>query len=143
MSPMEKFKKEAPAILLIFIGVPLAFYLTGIGCPIKFLTGISCPGCGMSRAWASVASLDFAKAFAFHPLFLLGPAIPILLLVEPFIGKRACTIALAIIGCALVVCWVIRLLAFSDVGFGQPPFLESNVVSIEKPVWLVWLENAI
>ena len=23
----------------------------GITCPIKFITGVSCAGCGMSRAW--------------------------------------------------------------------------------------------
>ena len=141
MEPKERFKKEAPAILLIFIGVPLVFYLVGIGCPIKFLTGVSCPGCGMTRAWASVAALDFARAFAYHPLFFLGPLIPILLLAEPFMNRRVFTVALVVIGCALVICWAIRLIAFFDIGLAQPPFLENNVISVEKPVWLVWLES--
>lgn len=43
----------------------------GITCPIKFFTGISCAGCGMSRAWLSVLRLDMAGAFRYHPLFLL------------------------------------------------------------------------
>ena len=35
----------------LLLGVYVAFItLTGIGCPIWFSTGISCPGCGMSRA---------------------------------------------------------------------------------------------
>ena len=34
----------------LLLGVYVAFItLTGIGCPIRFSTGISCPGCGMSR----------------------------------------------------------------------------------------------
>ena len=41
----------------------------GVTCPILFLTGISCAGCGMSRAWLSLLRLDLAGAFAFHPLF--------------------------------------------------------------------------
>ncbi|MFR9071864.1 MAG: DUF2752 domain-containing protein [Blautia sp.] len=35
----------------LLLGVYVAFItLTGIGCPIRFFIGISCPGCGMSRA---------------------------------------------------------------------------------------------
>ena len=26
------------------------FSLTGVGCPIKHVTGVSCPGCGMTSA---------------------------------------------------------------------------------------------
>ena len=32
----------------------------GVTCPILFLTGISCAGCGMSRAWLSLLRLDLA-----------------------------------------------------------------------------------
>ena len=41
---------SAAAILLLY-GV---FAFSGIGCPIKFVTGVSCAGCGMTRAWISV-----------------------------------------------------------------------------------------
>lgn len=50
---------------LITIG---AIYII-IGCPIKFLTGISCPGCGMTRAWMCVIDLNFNKALYYHPLW--------------------------------------------------------------------------
>ena len=53
----------------------------GVTCPILFLTGLSCAGCGMSRAWLSLLRLDLAGAFAFHPLFWLPvPAAALLLL---------------------------------------------------------------
>lgn len=43
-------------------------------CPIKFITGISCPGCGMTRAVISLCKLDFDSAWHYHPLvFLLIP----------------------------------------------------------------------
>lgn len=36
----------------LLLGVYVAFItLTGIGCPIRFSTGISCPGCGMSARY--------------------------------------------------------------------------------------------
>ena len=43
----------------------------GVTCPIRFLTGISCAGCGMSRAWLSLLRLDLAGALYYHPLFWL------------------------------------------------------------------------
>ena len=45
----------------------------GITCPIKFITGVSCAGCGMSRAWLACLRLDFKKAFYYHPLFIFPP----------------------------------------------------------------------
>ncbi len=61
-----------------FAGIAAVYLLieaAGITCPIKFLTGISCAGCGMSRAWIAVMHLEFGKAFYYHPLFwILIPA---------------------------------------------------------------------
>lgn len=44
-------------------------------CPIRNITGLPCPGCGMTRAFLAVARFDFARAFEFHPLFWLIPLI--------------------------------------------------------------------
>lgn len=59
-----------PAILLAQMSL-------GIGCPIHFVTGINCPGCGMSRALFHVLRLDFAGAFVLHPLWWLLPVLAI------------------------------------------------------------------
>lgn len=56
--------------------VALIYWLP-ITCPILFVTGIPCPGCGLTRAWLAALRLDFAAAFAYHPMFW---AIPILYL---------------------------------------------------------------
>lgn len=48
-------------------------HLLNIGCPIKYITGISCAGCGMTRAWLCVLRLDFSGAYYFHPLYWLVP----------------------------------------------------------------------
>ena len=60
----------------------------GITCPIKFITGISCAGCGMSRAWMAFLQLDIAKAFAYHPLFWLVPIAVIVLLCKSKINIK-------------------------------------------------------
>ena len=46
------------------IALYVALHLIGITCPIKYLTGISCPGCGMSRAYICLLRLDIRGAAA-------------------------------------------------------------------------------
>jgi hypothetical protein len=41
------------------------------GCPFRLVTGIPCPGCGMTHAFLAAFRLDFAEAFRWHPLFPL------------------------------------------------------------------------
>ena len=49
-------------------------FALGITCPIKYATGISCPGCGMSRATWALLRLDLPAAIHYHPLcFALPP----------------------------------------------------------------------
>ena len=39
-------------------------------CPVYFLTGHSCPGCGMGRAVIAAMRGDFAASWSYHPLGL-------------------------------------------------------------------------
>ena len=57
---------------------PLFLELTGIGCPIRFLFDVQCPGCGMTRAVVSALRFDFASAFAYHPAWLVPPIAAVL-----------------------------------------------------------------
>ena len=87
---MGSIKKYKGAIFLILSLLIYAVFMsvTHIGCPIKFLFGISCPGCGMTRALYSVVILDFAAAFEFHPLWPLVPIFILLYLLLYIKGKR-------------------------------------------------------
>lgn len=40
-------------------------------CFFRNITGLPCPGCGMTRAYISLISLDIKKSFYYHPLFIL------------------------------------------------------------------------
>lgn len=55
-------------LICIFLAVFL-IYILFTGCPIKLFTGVSCAGCGMSRAYFSLLHLNFRDAFYYHPLF--------------------------------------------------------------------------
>lgn len=79
-------KKRTIRVLWILLGAALfmvAYLLfwsyTGIGffCPVKRLSGLDCPGCGITRALLSLLKLDFAamlSANLFSPLIVLYAA---------------------------------------------------------------------
>ena len=81
----------------------------GITCPIKFITGISCAGCGMSRAWMAFLHLDIAKAFAYHPLFWLVPIAVIVLLCKSKINIKFYKIFMFTIAGAFVIVYLYRM----------------------------------
>ena len=43
------------------------------GCPFKRIFGISCPGCGLTRAWLCFLGGDWRQAFQYNLLFLPTP----------------------------------------------------------------------
>lgn len=51
-------------------------------CPFRYIFGVSCPGCGMTRALCAAVFSDFETAFSYHPLF------PLLIPAALYIGLR-------------------------------------------------------
>jgi hypothetical protein len=43
-------------------------------CPFRLLTGLPCPGCGLTRSWVGLAHGDFGAAFANN---LVGPLLAV------------------------------------------------------------------
>lgn len=60
-------------VLEIVAIIYVIMMIMGITCPIKFFTGVSCPGCGMSRACISFLRLNFEASFYYHPMLLSLP----------------------------------------------------------------------
>ena len=98
------------AIILIY----MIFHILGIGCPIKFLTGISCAGCGMSRAYLHVLKLDFNAAFHYHPLWPLVPVAGLLLIGRRKYNKKLFIILIGIIVALFIIIYIIRLISTND-----------------------------
>lgn len=106
-------KKDIQALLII--GVFYFFIeLLGVTCPIKFLTGISCAGCGMSRAWLSLLRQDVSAAFAYHPLFWLPVPGAVLLLLWRRLPKRAARVCMGVICGLFCVVYLVRLFSPED-----------------------------
>ncbi len=71
-------------VVLLFLAVYLtvSYFFTGSPCVFRLLTGVPCPGCGLTRAFFALFRFDFGQAFFFHPFIFLLIPIAVFILVE-------------------------------------------------------------
>lgn len=103
---------------LKFVLIVILFYSLlhagGIGCPIKFLTGISCAGCGMLRAWLCILKLDYSEAFYYHPLFPLPLVGLVLYLFRARLPRKLLELSFLVMVILFIGVYSFRLLAAND-----------------------------
>jgi len=56
---------------LLYLKVWLPITNLGIPCIFHEVTGLFCPGCGITRALTSLLSLDLMQSFQYHPLIYI------------------------------------------------------------------------
>lgn len=82
------------AIALVGIVYYFCFIKNGILIPCLFyqITGLYCPGCGITRMILSLLRLDFYQAFRFNPLIFIALPFIIVLFIDMFfkwlVGKE-------------------------------------------------------
>ena len=86
----------------------------GVTCPIKYITGISCAGCGMSRAWISLLHFNIHDAFMYHPLFFLPPVVVIVMLLKSKINIKIYKIIIFTIIIMFAIVYICRLIWSGD-----------------------------
>ncbi len=57
-------------VLIVYLIVSHLFEIY-IPCPIHYITGFYCPGCGITRLIYSMLKLDFYQAFRYNPLLFI------------------------------------------------------------------------
>ena len=60
-------------------------------CPVRHMTGVLCPGCGMSRALGEMVHLHFIKSILYNPLAMVSAVLGISFYVQEwflFFGSR-------------------------------------------------------
>ena len=107
-------RKELICAVTAVVVLYTAMESIGITCPIKFITGISCAGCGMSRAWMAFFQLDMAKAFEYHPLFWLVPIAVIVLLCKSKINIKIYKIIIFTIIIMFAIVYMCRFIWSAD-----------------------------
>ena len=101
---------------LLVIACGLAAYcaiavIAGIPCPIKWLTGISCPGCGMTRSVLALLRLDFSAALQLHPLvFYLLLAAPTMVILHLRNQNKPCKRLLLVSAGLMVAVYLWRMI---------------------------------
>lgn len=114
-----KFLSNKKLITLIKLFFYIMLYclilnIFNIGCPIKFITGIPCAGCGMTRAFYSLFKLNIHDAFIYHPLFWMVPIFIIIYLFKNKIPNKTFKIIVGIYIVAFITCYLIRLFNPND-----------------------------
>ncbi len=96
-------------ILLVFI-----FSVFKIPCLFRFITGLPCPSCGMTRSFLSLLSFDFAASFAYHPLLipaLITIFIALHINVNEFkLNKRFCNVYFILFAIIFFIVYLVRLI---------------------------------
>ena len=98
----------------------------GVTCPIKYITGISCAGCGMSRAWIALLHFNLHEAFMYHPLFFLPPVVVIVMLLKSKIKIKFYKIFMFTMAGAFVIVYLYRMfIGTGDIVVFEP---QNNII---------------
>lgn len=108
-------KQNLKSIGLLF-GAVLLVFLIGWACPFYFITGIPCPGCGMSRALIALAHGNVSMSLWYHPM-LVPTAIAAILLVIFRNDRKTMIRILTVWAIFMIIVWIWRLMAV----FPEPP----------------------
>ena len=99
-------------LILLIIYLLLGNYLhLYIDCPIKKITGLYCPGCGITRMFLSLLKLDFYQAFRYNPLLFI--TLPVFLF---FIGNAILTKKTPLYNKVPDKIWIVVIVLF--IGYG-------------------------
>ena len=71
---------------LIIISILILEDIISIPCPFHFITGLYCPGCGITRMIKSILKLDFYQAFRYNQLLFILLPFFIIIIIDLFIS---------------------------------------------------------
>ena len=117
MSKKDKIYNSYMLLLIVCIGVYLN-KVFNIGCVIRYITGIPCMACGLTRAYVYFFQGNIVEALKMHPVFFLAPIIVMYMLIELFnlnkeINRKLYKITFVSIVVFIIV-YLIRLILIKD-----------------------------
>lgn len=116
-SPAYTFSRALRTFLLLGGIYFLYIELGGVGilCPFRLLTGLKCPGCGVTTMLVDLMRLDVLGAYEANPVLflLLAPSLLLVVLLE-WKGKKSkavrilCTVLLSLVIAILIAWGIVR-----------------------------------
>lgn len=107
-------------LTVIATAIPIIVFYLVLGCPLRFFTGICCPGCGMTRALFYFLKLDFAAAYHMHPLILIMPMVALIYIFRNKIPRKLYIVLAALFFFLMGATYIYRLFSGSDVVYIDP-----------------------
>lgn len=86
-----------------------------IPCPVFWLTGVSCPGCGITRSLLSILRLDFVSAISYNPsIFWIIAITPVLMILYCKKQIKPMRMLILITAVIMIIVYMIRFLILHD-----------------------------
>jgi len=138
---LADLKNNYIAILLIIITYILITNIFGAFCPSVIVTGLPCPGCGMTRAVIAIFTGRFEAAMHYNPVAILWLLWALYFVISRYIiGKPDKWIShtLSIICIITIIIYVIRMVMYFP---DETPMtyyknnIMSKIVALYKSIW--------
>jgi uncharacterized protein DUF2752 len=100
-------RRAGGAMLGLGFGLPLLPHNPGLPCPLRTLTGVPCPMCGMTTAVKAAMHGHVQSSVAANPFGLVAIAVAVLLLLRP--GMRSMRVPVALLVACALTSWVWEL----------------------------------
>jgi len=90
------------------------WYIFDLPCAFRYVTGIPCITCGMTRAWTAALSGDLWAAFRQHPMFWSIPVLVVFLFYDGqiFPNRKGNILTLGLIVAGIFILYFARLFGF-------------------------------
>lgn len=110
---LEDSRVAAAGVLAVAALQPLIPGDFSVACPLRDLTGIPCPLCGMTTSVTATVRLDWGEAAAATPAGIVAVVLAVVLLVAP--PRRAVSVPAWVVPMGLAVMWLYQLNRWSIV----------------------------
>ncbi len=113
-------KNKKKIILGALTCLLIGFIYINIGCPFRRIIGVSCPGCGMTRAVFELFKLNFKGAFNAHPLIYVMPIAATVYIFKEKLPEKTYKALVVLLCTVMFITYMIRMLSGSEIVYFKP-----------------------